>query len=1107
MVGDDELTIDFGKVGDWFRRKKKAVQEKPSGEQAQTAKPEERSEPLTKPVNEPEDELSVDFSKIADWFRGKPEHHAAGSQDKDELGIDFGRIVGWVKAHPVLVVLLLVLIFQFVPNRLVVAGKDWYLPWGGMWMRLEAQDFPPANGWAKNHVYTTLKNQIAEAVNRQYPNLPDERKNRLVDEQWAKLYEQQKSQIEQQVASIAQQIRSFWQYEENGRSYLYMPDIDPYQWLRYARNYIDHGHVGDELRDGKPWDTHMVAPLGTVAVDEFHPRFIAWTYKIMKFFSPGIPLMQAGTYTPLILILLAMIPAFFIGRRFGGIVGGVIASTMIGIMPVILSRTAWGHSDTDGYNVLFPVLCTWLFLKILDEHDWKKIVGLSIALGFSFGVYAWAWPSWWYLFDFALAALGAIFAWHLLENRKKPGVLLEKTRPDLLRTIAIIISTGVFITVFVGFNAFLTAPLQPLGFTVIKAAAHQSFWPNVYTTVAELNPTNVVGAIAAVGGNLGGKPVFGVPFWSLLFFLLAVGGVVALLLRRTARGWTIEPRYGVFFAVWLFATLYASTKGVRFTLLLAPPIALCAGIALGRFYDFVVDFTARHFHVNQRMVQGALVLVFVFLLSMQARAAYATAQSDVPLVNDAWWNALTAIKQDSKPDAIINSWWDFGHHFKFISDRAVTFDGATQNSPMAHWIGRVLSTSNETEAVGILRMLDCGSNNAFDVVNAELNDTVKSVRLLYQVIVVDREKARRILEKNGVNDVDKVLRFTHCDPPENYFISSEDMIGKSGVWSHFGFWNFERAKTWLVLKNQDRDTAVKTMMNEWNYTEEQADSLYSEAQSLSGEDEANAWISPWLAVGGASDCSVNERNVVVCSNGVVHNLTSGETVVNLQQGIGIPPLVVIPEKNGSFVEIRPDGSNMNMAVLLFQTGASSYRNVIASPELIKSIFVRLHFLEGHGLRHFKEFNRQQLLTGGQVITYKLDWAGGEPKVFSGLMTAKPDENKTDDKDVAKEGDVVRVDYIGWLDNGRVFDSTITGWKNKNVSSNTSFEGMETTPLIFTIGSGQVVAGFDAAVRGMKVGEEQVVSIPPNAAYGTDPKKHKLGNKTLHFRIKLVGIER
>ncbi len=66
----------------------------------------------------------------------------------------------------------------------------------------------------------------------------------------------------------------------------------------------------------------------------------------------------------------------------------------------------------------------------------------------------------------------------------------------------------------------------------------------------------------------------------------------------------------------------------------------------------------------------------------------------------------------------------------------------------------------------------------------------------------------------------------------------------------------------------------------------------------------------------------------------------------------------------------------------------------------------------------------------------------------------------------KAGDVVKVHYTGKLTNGEQFDSSI---------------GRE--PLEFTVGAGQMIKGFDAALPGMNVGEKKTINIPPAEAYG------------------------
>ena len=67
---------------------------------------------------------------------------------------------------------------------------------------------------------------------------------------------------------------------------------------------------------------------------------------------------------------------------------------------------------------------------------------------------------------------------------------------------------------------------------------------------------------------------------------------------------------------------------------------------------------------------------------------------------------------------------------------------------------------------------------------------------------------------------------------------------------------------------------------------------------------------------------------------------------------------------------------------------------------------------------------------------------------------------------AKEGDTVKVQYTGKLEDGTVFDTS-----------------GDREPLEFTIGGGQVIPGFEQAVVGMEPGETKTTTIPPEEAYG------------------------
>lgn len=87
-----------------------------------------------------------------------------------------------------------------------------------------------------------------------------------------------------------------------------------------------------------------------------------------------------------------------------------------------------------------------------------------------------------------------------------------------------------------------------------------------------------------------------------------------------------------------------------------------------------------------------------------------------------------------------------------------------------------------------------------------------------------------------------------------------------------------------------------------------------------------------------------------------------------------------------------------------------------------------------------------------------------------------------------DGSIVKVEYIA-----RLADGTIVDKSEKNA------------PLEFTVGSGDMIEGFNDAVHGMKLNEEKIVRVPPEKAYGVSGN-HPLAGKTMVFWIKLVYLK-
>ena len=303
--------------------------------------------------------------------------------------------------------------------------------------------------------------------------------------------------------------------------------------------------------------------------------------------------------------------------------------------------------------------------------------------------------------------------------------------------------------------------------------------------------------------------------------------------------------YSCLFLVWTLITILAVTRGSRFITTIVLPFGLMTGIFIGFATDYIknklnndnwltvivilcaalaaypltqinltyglvllvafmaIGLVSIHVLKPNKSADNtsipvkkyiAIALIVLALVSPTVCGAYITANQVVPGTNDAMWNSMTWINQNTENNTVITSWWDFGYLFEIAADRQVTFEGGSQSGDRAFWLGQAMTTSDLQYSAGIFRMLDSsGTKPQQDLYNVT-GDYGKTTEILKEILPMTAKNASDTLvnKYHLTNEqAQEVVNGTHpANPRPVTFVASSDMLQKAGWWSYFGDWNF-----------------------------------------------------------------------------------------------------------------------------------------------------------------------------------------------------------------------------------------------------------------------------------------------------------------------------
>ncbi len=442
----------------------------------------------------------------------------------------------------------------------------------------------------------------------------------------------------------------------------------------------------------------------------------------------------------------------------------------------------------------------------------------------------------------------------------------------------------------------------------------------------------------------------------------------------------INLLYATLFVVWTLVTILAVTRGSRFITTIVLPFGLMAGIFVGYATDYiknklnsdtwlafviilasalaayplaVISLGYGLILLAILIIVGmitifslkpsksasstgvpikkyiAIIAIILALISPSVCGAYTTANQVVPGTNDAMWNAMTWINQNTENNTVITSWWDFGYLFEIAADRQVTFDGGSQTGERAFWLGQAMTTDNLELSAGIFRMLDTTGDRAVATLNNYTGDTGKTTSILLEILPLTSSDARNVLmnkyQLTG-EQADDVIQYTHPDNPRPViFVASSDMLQKAGWWSYFGSWDFNNQSSenynYYVPKSQL--TLKPGTVGKLPLIEESGMIINAVISRGEGNNSTT----------GYTEALSSYNNSEIMINGSPYN------------PLNISNIIVI--ENGMLVKNESVGNVENANFTLFVMGENdTYTPLLIHNKLVNSMFTKLYLLGG-----------------------------------------------------------------------------------------------------------------------------------------------------------------
>jgi dolichyl-diphosphooligosaccharide--protein glycosyltransferase len=578
----------------------------------------------------------------------------------------------------------------------------------------------------------------------------------------------------------------------------YLLAADPHYW-HFQSEYAYKIITGEPVPE---YDYRRLHPEYLPLKPQAFSYTVAYSYKYFSYFKE-MEFYRFLFWLSAVMGALCVIPAFWLGRELHSNTAGLFAAFFIGLTPSYLSRSMGGFLDTDGLIVFLSLLTMAFFISAYKRADSKnptKPLPLILAAlsGLALAMFAFIWGSGFAYMPWLFMGLFGLHFSYMVFLAKGSGIK-QKAKNSLSffkSHFAIYIVLGlVFLAITFPYLGFSPAKEVIAVTTFFQSSkAEGGIFPNVLVSISEAMSVPLMDVVARTHPF-----VFGLG-------ILGLGMLLVLSLQNIGKD-SIFPVTFLLMFIWIAPTLYGSLFSVRFVQLLAIPMGICAGIAVGILFRRA--YMLRNYGEGKelfKLVASALIITFMALFFL---SRLFTAQDSIYMqadilsnqygtgITSGWASSMGWLKENTPECTVVATYWDPGYWIASLSERRTIYDGATQNNI-------------RYTAVDDLNGLDCMKDRQGYTITWEAMKEIcerrgmhssvycptihtESPEKLYCVTSRMQDMAGVIYTSEEIRAA-KVLETYMGECKDLYFLASNDLIGKSHWWSYFSNWDPEAGR-------------------------------------------------------------------------------------------------------------------------------------------------------------------------------------------------------------------------------------------------------------------------------------------------------------------------